>query len=452
MKHLLSVTILMVALLGCNLSDNGDPEKMEWEEIGHTPFSDIKSGVAVYDKTIVTYKRDGKAVMKLRFGAPVVIDFADKEEKWGYFQFPNIYYGEDDQIVASWSMHADAISSYGTGGVNYAVSRDGGKTWEKVKDPVLKDGLLLPNGDKIKIHTPQALKVDTLKLPEPVGESFTHYPDKGSYTYLYKVSELPKQLQGVYINRQQKGENTWKVEQATLNDPLAVRYSRQGLFPVVWWGDMHVVADGSVIAGVYPGFSLEEDGKINASGVFFYRSDDNGHSWNIISRIPYIPDPEADPHGSKRLIRGYHEPAYEILNDGSLLCIMRSSDGLGISPMYYTRSTDMGVTWTKPQPFTRNGVKPKMVLMDNGVIALASGRPGMQVRFCTDNKGERWTDPFEMLPFESEKESVSCGYPSLLVTGENKFLIIYSDFKFKNPAGEIRKAIKVREIEVNLIN
>ena len=88
MKHLLSVTILMVALLGCNLSDNGDPEKMEWEEIGHTPFSDIKSGVAVYDKTIVTYKRDGKAVMKLRFGAPVVIDFADKKKKWVIFQFP----------------------------------------------------------------------------------------------------------------------------------------------------------------------------------------------------------------------------------------------------------------------------------------------------------------------------------------------------------------------------
>ena len=46
------------------------------------------------------------------------------------------------------------------------------------------------------------------------------------------------------------------------------------------------------------------------------------------------------------------------------------------------------------------------------------------------------------------KRSVSCGYTSLLATGPDRFLIIYSDFKYKNAAGEIRKAIKVREVIV----
>lgn len=452
MSYLFSISILLVTLFGCNLPKNNKFEKKEWEEIGHTPFSDITSGIPVYNKTVVTYKQNGKAVLELKFDDPVVIDVADKEEKWGFFQFPGIYYSFNDQLVATWSMHADDISSYGKGGSNSAISEDGGKTWKMLSEPVRKKGgLLLPNDDKIKIHTPQALKVDTLQLPDPVQESYSLYPDRGSYTYLYKVSELPKQLQGVYINRLRKGEKTWKVEQAELIDSLAVRYSRQGMFPVVWWGDMHVAKDGFIYAGVYPGFSMEENGKINASGVFFYRSKDNGHSWEIISRIPYVPDTEADPNGSKRLIRGYHEPAFEILPDGSFLCIMRTSDGLGISPMYYTRSTDMGFTWTKPKPFTRNGVKPRMVQLNNGVIALASGRPGMQLRFCFDGKGEQWTDPFQMLPFENEKESVSCGYPSLLSTGDNKFLIIYSDFKFQNQSGELRKAIKIREIEVKVI-
>jgi hypothetical protein len=46
------------------------------------------------------------------------------------------------------------------------------------------------------------------------------------------------------------------------------------------------------------------------------------------------------------------------------------------------------------------------------------------------------------------KEQVSCGYTSLLATGPDRFLIIYSDFKYAAPAGETRKAIKVREVLV----
>lgn len=43
---------------------------------------------------------------------------------------------------------------------------------------------------------------------------------------------------------------------------------------------------------------------------------------------------------------------------------------------------------------------------------------------------------------------MSCGYPNLLATGPDKFLLIYSDFKHFNKDGEVRKAIKVREVIV----
>jgi len=43
--------------------------------------------------------------------------------------------------------------------------------------------------------------------------------------------------------------------------------------------------------------------------------------------------------------------------------------------------------------------------------------------------GERWTDPFEMLPFGNEKDQVSCGYTELLATGRDRFLLIYFDFR-----------------------
>ena len=448
------MNFLYLALMICSLSgysqyDNDGVQGRVWEEKGHTPFSDLNSGVPVYKKTEVIYLKDGKSALKITFGEPVVIDVAEKVEKWGFFQFPDIYYDVENQIVVSWSMHNDNIASYGKGGRAYAISKDGGNTWDTTKKPGRRDGgLLLPNGDRINIHTPKALKVEYLELPEPVAESHSYYPDRGAYTYLYKVNELPEELQGVYISRRKKGEKRSTVEQSVMNDPLAVRYSREGLFPVVWWGDMHVAADESIIAGIYPGFSIEKDGSVDASGVFFYRSTDNGYSWNILSRIPYDPDPKADPNGKIRLIRGYHEPVFEILQDGSFLCIMRTADELGNTPMYVTRSTDMGKTWTEPTPFTRNGVRPRMVQLENEVIALASGRPGMQVRFSTDGKGLKWTDPFEMLPYEDDKRDVSCGYPNMLVTGENEFLLVYSDFTFQTEKDERRKAIKVRKIIV----
>ncbi|HCS21748.1 MAG TPA: hypothetical protein DIW47_14520 [Bacteroidetes bacterium] len=211
---------------------------------------------------------------------------------------------------------------------------------------------------------------------------------------------------------------------------------------------MHVAADGSIIAGIYPGFYLNEKGKVDPSGVFFYRSTDEGHTWKIQGRIPYDPDLKADPNGNKRLALGFTEPGFEILSDGTFICVLRTTDGLGDSPMYISRSTDMGVTWTRSEPFIRAGVLPRLLQLNNGVIVLASGRPGVQLRFCIDGKGEKWTDPFEMLPFKNEKDEVSCGYTEMLATGPDRFMLIYSDFKYQNPAGEIRKAIKVREIIV----
>jgi len=437
------IILTCTTLFGCCTSKKIEYVAKIFNEVGHTPFSHINSGIPVYDKAVIAYKRAGKEVLKVKLGEPAVLGVATKEEKWGFFQFPDIYRSLDNEVVGSWNMSDDAISSYGKGNRGFSISKDGGKSWcSALQEPVTGGGLILPDGERIKIYTPQALKVEDLQLPKPVG--------KHNSTYFFKMDELPEKLQGVYINRLNKGETKWTTEHAVLYDSLAVRYSKDGLFPVVWWGDMRIMDDGSIIAGVYPGTSLGEGGKLDPSGVFFYRSMDEGHSWKIRSRIPYIPDLKADPNGDKRIVRGFGEPSFEILSDGSFLCVMRTTDPLGISPMYFSRSINLGLTWSKPKPFTRNGVYPHLLQLDNGVVVLASGRPGMQLRFCTDGKGERWTDPFEMLPYENEKEAVSCGYSRLLATGPDSFLLIYSDFKYHNQTGEIRKAIKVREVKVSM--
>lgn len=447
MRSTIAMFSLVIFFMTISCTKKLFPTK-EWEDKGYDAKTEIKHGIPVYDASNINYKQSGKTILNVRLGEPVVIDVATKPQKWGYFQFPNIHRTSDGLMVASWHMAADAVSSYGKGESGVAVSKDSGKTWNPPSgESISGGGVELSNGDHIQIYTPLAVDVEELQLPDPIGSSKENY---GRNFVYYKMSELPEELQGVYLKRMVKGGDSWINEHASLNDPSAVRYTDSGLFPVVWWGDMNVAPDGSVLAGIYPGFYLNKNYEVPPSGVLFYRSKDNGHSWDKQGVIPYQPDLRTDPNGNKRAALGYTEPASILLSNGTYLCVMRTTDGLGNSPMYLSHSRDMGATWTKPSTFARFGVLPKLLQLDNGVIVLASGRPGMQVRFSIDGKGEEWTDPFEMLPFEYSKDAVSCGYPDIIASGPNKFLLIYSDFKYKNEMGQIRKAIKVREITVKL--
>ena len=103
-----------------------------------------------------------------------------------------------------------------------------------------------------------------------------------------------------------------------------------------------------------------------------------------------------------------------------------------------------------PEVMAVSGVLPRLLRLTNGVVALSSGRPGVQLRFCADGNGKTWTQPLELMPYANEKDAVSCGYTSLLATSPDRFLVIYSDFKHQTASGQIRKAIKVCEVTVKL--
>ena len=406
--------------------------------------------IPAYRAAAITSVRAGEPAVRVRLSDPVVVSVAPEPESWGFFQFPKIARLSDGTICATWHMLADSILSYGKPDLGSAFSPDGGKTWNPSRGvSETGGGLLLPNGDQIKVITPLALKATEIELPKPIGA--------GSHTYekskliLYRLQDLPPSLRGVYLSRLRRGERKWVSEPAALDDPQALRYSLGGLLPVLFWGDLQVSFDGSIFAGIYPGYGLRDDGSADPKcGVFFYRSADQGHSWRIQGRITYQPDMGADPQGNRRM--GFTEPAFEILADGTFLCVMRTTDGIGLGPLTASHSSDQAATWTRPEVIARRGVLPRLLLLANGVLVLSAGRPGVQLRFCPDGQGKAWTSAFEMLPYGTESDQVSCGYTGLLATGPDRFILIYSDFRYLNQAHELRKAIKVREIVVTQIN
>jgi len=89
---------------------------------------------------------------------------------------------------------------------------------------------------------------------------------------------------------------------------------------------------------------------------------------------------------------GFSEPSLVIFPDGEMLCALRTG---GHKPLYGIRSFDCGRTWTSAQLLSPLyvhpicGVLPRLVLLKNGILALATGRPDCTVHFSKD-RGRTW--------------------------------------------------------------
>ncbi|MFM8335628.1 MAG: sialidase family protein [Opitutaceae bacterium] len=370
------------------------------------------------------------------------------ERRWGRYQFPSLDRLVDGRIALSFHVNEDSARAYGRRPEqpDRGVSADGGKTWTLGPATERTAGLLLPNGDRFIAGrpdvTPPAIPVSELRLPEPVGTIIGTY-GKLPYTF-YRHEDLPASLRGVPAARLPAGRSEWATERATLLDPGFQRYTIQEVFPVVWWGDLNLAPDGSIIALVYPR-STEGD-------VACHRSTDFGRTWRLQGRIAYDPDQEADPQARART-QGFTEPASLLLPDGTLLAMLRTTDGLGVGPLYSSRSSDLGKTWSKPVVVNPSGVMPRLLRLGNGVLVLSYGRPGAEVRFSFDGRGATWSEPVKLVPLTSaDVQADSCGYTSLLPLSDDSFLIAYSWFKFPAKDGATRKTLLVREVKVTAAN
>ncbi|RZF59355.1 IPT/TIG domain-containing protein [Sphingobacterium corticibacterium] len=424
-----------------------EKDTLEWIENKSPNIAAIRAGIPAYDEQVVKYIRNGRQLLEVELGKPVIVAVADRELPWGFFNFPGIRRSlSGQQISVSWSMSHDNAESYGQAvSGNSAVSSDEGETWTRVERAPTGGGILLSNGDRITVSTPAAIPVGDLDLP-PVLATFQDGSNYDRLFRIYEYDKLPLQVQGTYQHRIKSGTTAWVAERGTLVHPNLARYSDGNLFPVVWWGDMHELSDG-IYRGTYPTYETKPGGGIDASGVTFYKSTDLGLTWTKQGNIPYQPDLMLDPNGNKRKAFGWTEPAFAALKNGTFLSVLRTQDGFGESPMYVSTSTNKGVSWTKPKVFTGAGVLPKLLELDNEIVALASGRPGVQLRFMLNNNADDWSEPFEMLPWVPN-ETFTCGYTGFLKVDDNSFLVVYSDFWHRTPEGERRKAIKVRKVTV----
>ena len=152
--------------------------------------------------------------------------------------------------------------------------------------------------------------------------------------------------------------------------------------------------------------------------VLLLASDDGGRHFRTLSVVARPGDAPWGTHGPA-------EPSLVRLPDGRLLCMMRTgsyasySEKGGSAKMLLAESSDGGRTWKK-RFFPRPGVRPRLLLMSNGVLVCAFGRPGNNLMFSTDF-GRTWGREIRLTPADAR----STGYVGLAEVEPGKLLAVY---------------------------
>lgn len=389
--------------------------------------------------------------MKLRLSEPVIVAMGpdSRIEGWGGYQFPELCRLDDGRLVCTFSVCTDSEVAYGSE-PGCCVSADGGKTWfpARTSDFAGKMGVKLPNGDVLQSDVWASIPLEGLKLPKPIGRT----------TWLghtiYAADEIDFCDHGWRFVRYNEEHPEGVHEVATVNQPYFMMRSCHGVFvPPTPRGSMVLGPDGTLWLAHYylAGTNPKNGGYIPYLCNYLFHSVDNGHTWNLVSWLPYIPDTDEDPNVFE--YEGYGENYMTFAPDGSMVRLIRT-DGCypRMGPSYITRSTDRGLTWTKPEKFDDRGVKPQLLTLKCGVTLASYGRPGVRLRATDDPSCMRWEDPIELVQSTGKPGSMydqgTCAYTSMIALDDHTAALAYSNFRVTDDQGVPHKTLLFRTITV----
>ena len=402
--------------------------------------------------------------IRLEVSEPVIVaqgpaELSRSGAGWGRWQFPYLRPLGGGRLAVWFSVEPDSVESYGKP-VAWAISSDSGRTWQMQPNrpaSEIAEGTLLPSGDRLRAVQQCAVNARGLTLPKPACEFTGSF---GNAWAVYPVDAVPATLTTWVFERLPAGGKSWKRETPTMTIPdrlctvVTERANVPGLsgeregkvvLPVVQ-GKMRVAPDGSL-------WAVTCDWRLQGSRVryvpVFLRSTDGGHAWRLQGVVPYSADVKIDPQADKR--DGFTEPDYEFMPDGSIICLMRTSDGCGVGPLLLVRSTDGARTWSKPTRFDAFGKMPQLMTLKDGTTLASygqSGGPGyFAVRATCDRAGLTWSEPTKLTYSPRAGDAWdSCGHTEMVPLDDHTALIVYSDFNTPDGKGVKRKTILVRRI------
>ncbi len=430
--------------------------------------------------------------MKLTLGEEhVIVRGMPPEEPgclWGPYQFPRPYNLGDRLVVA---VHVSVDDGKSMGDANrWFESRDLGRTWEEIPPAVAEEcGLLLKNGDRIYFPmesgislseytcTPECLLTPDYDFSQQAKEGKLPIPDGKTYQWgiamsAYKAERLPPSLakKEWLMKRIPAGCTGAVTEYAKVDWPNLTRvvYDKGNEYPKVLTpifprGTPKLGPDGAIWVAVYSGAGHLHPVTGQYSPYFsaeIFRSEDNGHSFQLRGHFEYEANGREFPYQSG----GFSDSDFEFMPDGSIVCFLRTtwqgSTGREWDPMFISRSTDMGHSWSTPEKFADVGILPRLCTLECGITLLCYARPGMYVCACENESGTRWTPPLTVMTANDRSSLAniaiktptfhewagSCHNPEMIPLDKNSALLFYSDFYTPDEKGVKRKTICCRKV------
>lgn len=372
---------------------------------------------------------------------------------WGPYQFPDLHKTADGRLLYTFNAGLDSVTAYGEAPY-CCISDDNGKSWQQVPYEEVENlkSLQLPNGERLRFEELPSLPLEEEKLPQPVCVSKKDFS-------VYAIKDI---ADGVC-------KKTWEFtrfnaehpegirEQAKLNWPHMFTSSAKGVLiqphPA---GRMRLAPDGSLWMPHYASVGIHpETGSIDSLQMSNYllHSVDNGHTWDVVSYLPYYPVSEKEADWE-----GYNENDITFAPDGSMVRLIRTHviyAKQAFEPMLITRSVDGGKTWSKPEEFDFSGVWPALLTLKCGVTLATYGRPGLFLRATEDPACMKWEKPIELIHSDrmpnvpgSVLNMATCSYTDLIPLNDYTAGLAYSDFTVKDENGIPRKTMMFRTITV----
>jgi len=382
--------------------------------------------------------------LEVEVGPPILVSMSDRPMAHGAYGFPEIRELPDGSLALFFSTEGD------TGHINMeggrtgvktdeygntfcpgspAVSTNKGMSWESRLPAYFKDDF----PENMNIY-----KIFNARLYNPVFfDGWIQTRDGGIYAFDRKILMLTHQYRKVYgftavgIGKHIKPDGSVEYFESHFNIPDFDKTLGGGEAMRIMWRGFEM-DDGSIMLVTNPKgtivpykYECQCDGDVSQ----LYRSIDGGRNFEHYATIA---TPRNAPPGS---VDGATEPCVIRLSDGTFLAAMRTG-GLGAGtnikdsmPLMFARSDADRKIWTTSVARLK-GVQPRLLLLQNGVIALSSGRPGTYISFSTDN-GNSWIKTIYVVP----PNQATTSYTDMIEVEPNKILLVY-DAREYSPPGE----------------
>jgi sialidase-1 len=366
----------------------------------------------------VNVSKQRKKAMKYEILSHVVV----AREPGKYLAWPSVAKMPLGELIVAFSGDRDAhVCPFGK--TQIVRSSDGGKTWgapETVNDTPVDDrdaGLSCTRGGRLIVtwftldysagEYYKALSPEKLALYKPKYDTVTA-EDRLMWTNPGIVRQ--QWLRGHFLRTSDDAGRTWGP---------AVRTT--GSAP------HGVIERSNGVLGYLGNQSYNDVGR--ADLLTYEESKDGGKSWWLVGRVPmfteatdctvsYLCEPHVVEAGDGSLVGVYR---HEIKGGKDLDATQREN------VLYFNRSTDGGVTWTKPKPSGLIGKPAHIMKLSDGRLMVSYGhrfKPyGQRVAFSSDN-GETW--PVEdVIAIREDAPNGDLGYPASVELADGTILTVY---------------------------